>query len=655
LPQLGTDKAMKQISVDRAAKIVGVSSATMRNWAKAGHIAPTKTRPLSFTEMEVMSLKNQLSSGSLQKLKTRANKVRSEENILPNEYAANNDLVENIKAIIDLVDRNKLDTEIVLFVASLRLLEIDKEVSREPATDIFDFNSFKAWQRNSTRDEIEKWRCTLGNVERKDQYATIYELLTPIVGDDYLGLLYQCLSVEGKKSEGGAYYTPSKIVEDSLHQYANSKYETFLDPCCGAGKYLIYAAKLLQLRPENIYGFDIDATAVKLARINLLRAFKCQEFSPHIYCLDSLNGLATGEMFCETNDLIGTIDIVATNPPWGAYKNCGVLPQFSNQIKSGETFSMFLAKSLSLLRSGGQLSFVLPESILKIKTHSDIRKVLLGHGNISKIAKLGQQFTGVFTPVIRLDFIKGAPNPNWLVSIEENKHVSRIEQARFLSNDNYAFDVNVSVNEEILLNKIYATDHLTLFKNAEWALGIVTGDNKRHILDVHEKNSEAVFRGADVHQFRLAEPRSFIHFTPNNFQQVAPERFFRLPEKLIYRFISKTLVFAYDDKQRLTLNSANILVPRIPDMSIKVALAYLNSSVFQYVFKKKFSTHKVLRGDMEKLPFPVIAKTVHDQIEGMVELILEGHYVREEIDELIFSTFHLSSEDVALIKNEVRN
>ena len=145
---------MKQISVDHAAKIVGISSATMRNWVKAGHIAPAKTSPLSFSEMEVLSLKNQLGAGALQKLRTRANKARSEENILPSEYASNNDLVESIKAIIGLVDRNELDIEIVLFVASLRLLEIDEEVVREPTADLFDFNSFKAWRRNSIKIEI---------------------------------------------------------------------------------------------------------------------------------------------------------------------------------------------------------------------------------------------------------------------------------------------------------------------------------------------------------------------------------------------------------------------------------------------------------------------------------------------------------------------
>lgn len=646
---------MKQISVNSAAKIVGVSSATMRNWVKAGHIASAKTRPLSFSEMEVLGLKKQLSSGTLQKLKTRANKARSEVNILPSEYASNNDLAENIRAIIDLVNHHKLDVETVLFVATLKLLVVEEEVIRDSSSSLFDFNSLQNWRRNSTKIEIKKWRDSLGDVSNKALYATIYNSLTSVVGDDYLGLLYQCLSVEGQKSEGGAYYTPSEMVENSLRQFENTSHAIFLDPCCGAGKYLISAAKLLQLEPANIYGFDIDATAIRLARINLLRTFKHHEFSPHIHCVDSLNDLATGEIFCETNNLIGAVDIIATNPPWGAYKNGGVLPQFSHQIKSGETFSMFLAKSLSLLKNGGQLSFVLPESILKIRTHADIRKTLLDHGNIKKIAKLGRQFTGVFTPVIRLDYIKETPNSSSLVSVEENENASRIEQGRFLANDHYAFDIDVTTHEEILLNKIYATAHVTLAKNAEWALGIVTGDNKKYIFDALDEHSEAVFRGADVHQFQLGEPRSFLSFTPNNFQQVAPERFFRLPEKLVYRFISKTLVFAYDNKQRLTLNSANILAPRIPNMSIKVTLAYLNSSTFQYVFKKKFSTHKVLRGDLEKLPFPVITKSVHDEIERMVESILAGSDVREKLDKFIYSTFNLSSEEAELIKIEARN
>ncbi|MFY9259978.1 MAG: TaqI-like C-terminal specificity domain-containing protein [Gallionella sp.] len=644
---------MKPVSVDRAAKMVGVSSATLRNWTKAGHITPVNTTPLSFSEMAVFGLKNQLSAGTLHKLKTRANKARSEASILPSEYALNDALLDNIQAIIALVRHHKLDTERVLFVAALHLLALEQELTRAASPDLFDLDSITSWRRNALRIEIENWRATLGDIGNAAQYATLDDLFTSVVAEDYLGLLYQSLAIEGQKSEGGAYYTPSEIVANSLHPFAESRQAVFLDPCCGTGKYLIFAAHLLKLKPENIYGFDIDPLAVRLARINLLIALKQDEFSPHIYCLDALNDLATGDVFCETNNLIGSVDIVATNPPWGAYKNRNSSLQFANQIQSGETFSMFLAKSLSLLRAGGEFSFVLPEAILKIRTHADIRKLMLAQGSIKKIVKLGRAFTGVFTPVIRLDFIKGEPDSTWRVAIEDGQHLSYIEQSRFLVNDHFAFDIDVSEHEAVLLNKIYATAHLTLANHAEWALGIVTGDNKKFILDAEEAGAEAVFRGTDIHAFRLGEPRSFIRFTPSHFQQVAPARFFRLPEKLVYRFISKTLVFAYDDKQRLTLNSANILMPQLPNMRIKVVLAYLNSSIFQYVFQKKFATHKVLRGDLEKLPFPVITQRVHDQIEAMVEAILAGSDMCNDLNTLIFSTFNLSNEEIAHIQNEV--
>jgi tRNA1(Val) A37 N6-methylase TrmN6 len=645
---------MKSMSVDSAAKMVGVSAATMRNWAKAGHIAAVNTTPLSFSEKAVFGLKNQLSTGTLQKLKTRANKARSEASILPSEYALNAALLDNIQAIIALVRHHKLDTERVLFVAALHHLALEQELTRAASPDLFDLDSIISWRRNALRIEIENWRATLGDIGNTAQYAPLDDLFTSVVAEDYLGLLYQSLAIEGQKSEGGAYYTPSEIVANSFYPFAESRHAVFLDPCCGTGKYLIFAARLLKLKPENIYGFDIDPLAVRLARINLLIALKQDEFSPHIYCLDALNDLATGDVFCETNNLIGSVDMVATNPPWGAYKNRNASSQFANQIQSGETFSMFLAKSLSLLRAGGEFSFVLPEAILKIRTHADIRKLMLAQGHIKKIVKLGRAFTGVFTPVIRLDFIKGEPDPTWRVAIEDGQHISYIEQSRFLVNDHFAFDIDVSEHEAILLNKIYGTAHLTLANHAEWALGIVTGDNKKFILDAEEAGAEAVFRGTDIHAFRLGKPRSFICFTPSHFQQVAPEHFFRLPEKLVYRFISKTLVFAYDDKQRLTLNSANILMPRLPNMRIKVVLAYLNSSILQYVFQKKFATHKVLRGDLEKLPFPVITQRVHDQIEAMVEAILAGSDMRNSLNALIFSTFNLSSEEIAHIENEVR-
>ncbi len=638
---------MKQLSVDQTAQIMGVSSATIRNWQKAGYIDPVCTCPLLFLEDSVLRLKSRIGTASFGKLKTRANKIGSASNIFPAEYAENRPLIAHIENMVAQFKANGLKRAPFLFMATLRLLETAGELKRGQTTDIFDLSSYN-WTRKSVRATMAEWRDSLKEIAGKDSYINIYDALIPHEGDDFLGLLYQTISSEGNKSAQGSYYTPSKIVADAL-DHMTVPIKTFLDPCCGTGKYLMLAARKFGLPPQNIYGFDCDELAVRIARLNLLLTFKKEEFTPNIYCLDSLAELANGEPFCETNELIGRIDAIATNPPWGAYKNSLIPKQFAGKITSGETYAMFLAKSIELLRHEGQLSFILPESILKIRTHSDIRAIILNQVRISKITKLGRPFSGVFTPVIRLDGLKGFQIDDGLVSVEENGNSHSVKQARFKHNENFTFDIETAMHEEGLLNKLYSVKHETLFGNGAWALGIVTGNNKKYILDTKSHGAESVIRGSDVCQFNLGEPSSFIRFSPQDFQQVAPERFFRATEKLIYKFISKKLVFAYDNKKQLTLNSANILIPAVPGMSIKVVLAFLNSGVFQYIFKKRFSTHKVLRGDLEKLPFPMIDKSTHDKIEVLVNSVLNGNIIPAELEYLLFATFNLTDQEILLM------
>jgi tRNA1(Val) A37 N6-methylase TrmN6 len=649
---------MEHISVDEAAQRIGVSSATIRNWVKAGHLTPVSKHPISFLAESLFNLKSQIGSDSFERLKTRANKVGATNHFLPLESLNNPQFVSHLSDILIRFKADELEIEPFLFLATLRLLEEKDEVKKTKNERLFDLDNYFLWRRNSVKNLIYYWRKALGNIRNENHYCNVYHSLF-FCGekDDFLGLLYQSISKEGSKSQQGAYYTPSSLVEDSLSQM-KGMVENFLDPCCGTGKYLILAAKKFNLHPEKVFGFDCDPVAVNIAYINLLLAYKEKDFVPKIFCRDSLSELATGEIFCDTNFLIGTIDAIATNPPWGAYKNSSIANQnpFYGKIYSAETFSMFLAKSIQLLRKGGQLSFLLPESILKIKLHSDIRLFVLNETKISKISMLGRQFTGVFTPVIRLDLIKDTESNKGLVSIEEAHQTRAIPQEQFKKNGNFIFNVETNPEEEMVLNKIYSTNHLTLHKNAEWALGIVTGNNKKYVLEKKEQGAEAIFRGRDVHSFYLGEPTSFIHFIPDHFQQIASEKYFRAREKLIYKFISKKLVFAYDNKQSLTLNSANILIPLFPQISTKVVLAFLNSILFQYVFQKKFSTHKILRGDLEKLPFPLMNSNTQNIIENEVDFaITKKEAPSMELEKLIFSIFGLNEKDISIINQATRS
>ena len=135
------------------------------------------------------------------------------------------------------------------------------------------------------------------------------------------------------------------------------------------------------------------------------------------------------------------------------------------------------------------------------------------------------------------------------------------------------------------------------------------------------------------------------------FQQVAPEYKYRVPEKLIYKFISNKLIFAYDKDRSLTLNSANILLPKIEGYPIKIILAFLNSKFYQFIFIKKFNTHKVLRGDLEKLPFPVLKNENISTISLLVDKAIKGEDIQEELDLKLMKIIGLSIQQINTIMN----
>ena len=186
-----------------------------------------------------------------------------------------------------------------------------------------------------------------------------------------------------------------------------------------------------------------------------------------------------------------------------------------------------------------------------------------------------------------------------------------------------------------------------------WALGIVTGDNKNKI-KTHKLGSdyEVIYTGKDVGKYTLAIPTKYIKYDRSQLQQCAKDDIYRCQEKLVYKFISKTLCFAYDNNSSLFLNSANILIPKIDGMSIKTVLAFLNSDIFAYYYKKKYLDIKILKNNLLTLPFPKITSLQDKEITQLVDLVLNGdRRAIESINEYIFSIYSLTTN----MKNEIKN
>ena len=228
-----------------------------------------------------------------------------------------------------------------------------------------------------------------------------------------------------------------------------------------------------------------------------------------------------------------------------------------------------------------------------------------------------------------------------------NNEVSRKEFV--LRDDDFCAIPMLNDRDEAIIGKAERLRHDDL-SHSQWALGIITGNNAKALKDRPRKGLEPIFTGKDIGKYSLKAPSRFIKFNRADFQQCAKEEFYRAKEKLVYKFVSGKLCFTYDDKQRLFLNSANILIPEVDGMSTKTVLAFLNSSLFNFLYTKRFNDLKILKGNLCTLPFPKITAEQDQKLSVLVGRALKGDTLAiDEIDALIYALYNIDSEEIALI------
>lgn len=467
--------------------------------------------------------------------------------------------------------------------------------------------------------------------------------------DDLLGFVYQSLTLEGERNKRGQYYTCRGVVDAIVGGKELGEKETFLDPCCGSGAFLM---SVRTDNPSNLYGFDTDALAVLIAAANLFAKYWDKSFCPNIFCMDFLERDLMGAE--KRDEMPDRFDYIYTNPPWGSDKE-GLYAGKYPEIRSKERASMFVVEALRRLKREGTLYFLLPSSLLKTKVHSDIRKYILENATIEQVDLYKGRFDGVFTDYfgIRMRPIRAAVQHYLVGGAGGSKSITLSNAERGCGKISLKAFGEV---ERRIMEKMESACHERL-NHSQWALGIVTGDNKRKVRKERGEGWEAVYGGKDVGAFKLKEERSYLLFEPKDFQQCAREDYYRAPEKLIYRFIARYPVVAYDDRGCLCLNSANILIPKLEGISTKSVAALLNSTLYHYYYRLRFDDIKVLKGNLEELPFPRLTREQDADLSDLVSRIQNSSFTaayQKLLDRMVYEIFGIDASEQAQILARIR-
>lgn len=232
-------------------------------------------------------------------------------------------------------------------------------------------------------------------------------------GSDPIGDAFEVFVGSEARGRAGQFFTPQVVTDFLVKALDPLPGETIIDPACGAGGFLASVARHFRSKGVNIeentslasrtiYGVDKDDYLAKLAKLHISLLTKGHS---HILCGDSLamqNGTASlWEDFPEdgfdvllANPPFGT-NIVAANPQvmqtfqvarkWITDKATGRLAPTNEVQTRVPPQVLFVERCLSLLKPGGRLGIVLPESLLSNKSYRHVVEYLLAHSTIHAV------------------------------------------------------------------------------------------------------------------------------------------------------------------------------------------------------------------------------------------------------------------------------
>lgn len=215
---------------------------------------------------------------------------------------------------------------------------------------------------------------------------------------DFKGAIYEGIlekNGQDRKSGAGQYFTPRALIKAIVDVVDPKITETVADPCCGTGGFLLAAFDHMKgqskdiekqkfLKNNALFGADNTALVVTLASMNLYLHDIGVNRSP-IEHKDSL---------VETTDDL--YNVVLTNPPFGTRPQGSVevaanRPEF---IKTSDNQVNFLQHIMSIVKTGGRVGVVLPDSVLTDGgATAKVREKLMKDYNLHTILRLP---TGIF-------------------------------------------------------------------------------------------------------------------------------------------------------------------------------------------------------------------------------------------------------------------
>jgi phospholipid N-methyltransferase len=284
------------------------------------------------------------------------------------------------------------------------------------------------------------------------------------------------------------YYTKSsEIVGYMVNKLSLKPNSLLLEPCAGDGVFI--NALLQEEKNINIDAFELDQK----------EATKLKDMFSSYKNISIKNEDTLLYKYFINGNCHDKYDFIIANPPYGAWQDYEKREKLKNiypKLYIKETYSTFLYLCLNLLKLGGRLVFITPDTYLNLHMHSYLRGFILNNALIEEIAIFPSSFfPGVnfgysklsIITMMKCDNIINLQNntiniydnfcePSDLIS-KKNVRLTKVSQKDIIGNNNSAFIYSDNKYFDTLIK--YSS--VRIGDIADCVTGIYTGNDKQFI------------------------------------------------------------------------------------------------------------------------------------------------------------------------------
>lgn len=301
----------------------------------------------------------------------------------------------------------------------------------EPATDVerrildlFGLVKTEYSDVFTAHDVIELDAASIAYVAGELQNYAITEADRDAIGD-----AFEVFIGPGLRGDEGQFFTPRNVVRMIVDMVDPRPGEMIIDPACGSGGFLINALdhvwaaldaeavvkgwngrqlerKRLEAASRHFRGIDKDSFLAKVTKAYMALV---GDGRGGIFCENSLDPPTTWSHQAQDGVKLGTFDVVFTNPPFGTkipvagddilsqyelgYKwkknrTTGELEKSSELHEDQPPQILFIERCLQLLKPGGRMGIVLPESIFGMPTYEYVIAFLEQRARIKAVISM---------------------------------------------------------------------------------------------------------------------------------------------------------------------------------------------------------------------------------------------------------------------------